>query len=144
MPVHHTALFVVLRLQAEKKKFELVRDKTLLIKSKREDEDANQKALDLLLSKKNSELVTVFGSAAAVPPPKDMKQEFLAKSKAVASKKRDLEDRARSLKTTLATVKDHRRTLLVDKQRDEQRVAAFERSLEQVYEQLLLEYQFWI
>merc|ERR1719394_404738 len=89
------------KLQAEKKKFELVRDKTLLIKSKREDEDANQKALDLLLSKKNSELVTVFGSAAAVPPPKDLKQEFLAKSKAVASKKRDLEDRARSLNTTL-------------------------------------------
>ena len=49
-------------LQKLKEKFEVVRDKTLVIKSKKEDCRVRQAALDKLLSKKNTELVSVFGS----------------------------------------------------------------------------------
>ena len=122
-------------LQKLKEKFEVVRDKTLVIKSKKEDCRVRQAALDKLLSKKNTELVSVFGSASDVPPPKDIKRLFNVKNRELTKTKRDLEDKLRSLKNDQATSKEKRLTLLKEKQSHEQRVSAFNRSMEQVWPQ---------
>ena len=122
-------------LQKLKDKFEVVRDRTLVIKSKREDCRLRQAALDKLLSKKNTELVSVFGSASDVPPPKDIKRQFNVKNRELTKTKRDLEDKLRSLKNDQATSKEKRLNLLKEKQSHEQRVSAFNRSFEQVWPQ---------
>ena len=75
---------------------EVVRDQMTRINSKKSDLSERQSDLDKLLSKKNTELVSVFGSPAAIPPPKDIKRDFQEKNLQVNARKRELEDKVRS------------------------------------------------
>jgi len=120
------------QVQREKQKLEAVRDKMLVIASKKKDVEAKEAALKRLLSKYNSELAAVFGGATGIPEPKEIRAKFQAKSRQLELEKKGLEDEVRRFKSKQELAKENRRSLIAERQRIEQRVAAFDQSLELV------------
>ena len=117
-------------IQENKKKMEVVRDQMTVISQKQKEVEVKESSLEKLLSRKNSELLNIFGGK--LPETRNIKRKFYEKSQQFHDEKKELEEKSRQLKTKQQQSKETRRNLMNEKREVEARIADFEREIEQV------------